>query len=325
MVLGEPLRHLRVPHHGEPVVHREDSGRDGTTGAAVEHGDDADAWIGAQLPGVPGAGQQVRPGRHPEVQHVVERVVPHQGPGVPTEVRRHGVTDPVREQPVTEEHDDRDRPHDEGYADDRELGEPEVAHPALLGGLRDHDVDGASGEQQQSACTAREGQRHQQPRRLDRPPQGHHDRHREQRRHGTVEPDQRGEAGTEQHGEQQQPVQPGARPADQGLTDPGRHPGGVQALAHDEQRGDQDDRWVAEPGERLGQGQDPESVESQRGPHRDELHRPAVEHEQRDDRCQGEQRQGRVAHSKVAAAPTTTAATTNSPRTSGHTKRRYVS
>ena len=45
-----------------------------------------------------------------------------------------------------------------------------------------------------------------------------------------------------------------ARPVDELLAGPRRHAGRVEALADDEQRRDEDDRRVAEPGERLARG-----------------------------------------------------------------------
>ena len=68
---------------------------------------------------------------------------------------------------------------------------------------------------------------------------------------------------------------------------PGRDAGGVEALADDEQRRDEDDRRVAEPGQRLGQVEDAREVERQGGPDRDEPDRDPVRDERDDDRDAG--------------------------------------
>ena len=88
------------------------------------------------------------------------------------------------------------------------------------------------------------------------------DHHRQQRRDRAVDADERGQPGHQQHHQHEQPRPAVADPRDELLAGPGGDPGRVEPLADHEQRRDEDDRRVAEAGERLVEVQDAGEVQS---------------------------------------------------------------
>jgi len=124
---------------------------------------------------------------------------------------------------------------------------------------------------------------HQQLGRRDVPLHRHHQQHRQERRHRPVEVDQRGHPGRQQHDHRQQRCAAAARAGAELPADPRRHARGVQAFAHHEHGGDQDDGRVAEPGDGLVQVDHTRGPEHEGRADRHDLHRQPVRDEQHDD------------------------------------------
>ena len=176
----------------------------------------------------------------------VEPVLARERARVAAEVGRDRLAVAVRQQPLAEEDDDRDRARHERDADERELEEPERLDAGVLRrGVDDH-VDRRAGQRRASTRVRAECEREQQLRgRPAEPDRQQHD-HRQERRDRAVDADQRGERGDQQHRQDDQPRPAVARGVDQALAGPGGDAGRVEGGAHDEQRGDEDDRLVAE-------------------------------------------------------------------------------
>ena len=81
-------------------------------------------------------------------------------------------------------------------------------------------------------------------------------------------------------------VAPGACSLDQHLAGPGGHPGGLQALAHHEQGGDEDDHRIAESAQRRAGVQHAGEVQRESGEDRDDADRQPIPDEQPDGRTQ---------------------------------------
>jgi hypothetical protein len=108
------------------------------------------------------------------------------------------------------------------------------------------DVDRRAGQRQQRACVGREREREQELARRAPQPHRRHDRDRQQRGHRAVDADQRGQRRGEQQQQNEQPRPALPDASDELLPGPGRDPGRVEALAHDEQRGDEQHRRIAD-------------------------------------------------------------------------------
>jgi hypothetical protein len=209
---------------------------------------------------------------------------------VAAEVGRQRSPAAVRQQVPAEQHDDR---HGSGQERDPHEGELEVAERADSGVHRrlvhDH-VHGRSGERQHRPGVGREHEGHEQLRgRLTEPDRRDHD-YREERGDRPVHADQRGDQRDQQHHQDEQPRPALAGLGDQELSRPRGHAGGLEASADYEERGDEDDGRIAEPGQGVAQIEDAREVERERRPERHEHHRDLVPDEQEDDR--GDDREG---------------------------------
>ncbi len=80
---------------------------------------------------------------------VVEPVLLDQRPRVLAQIGRHRATAPVRQQALSEQHDDRDGPEQQRDSDDGELEESEWPDAGFHGGVRQDHVDGCAGEREQ--------------------------------------------------------------------------------------------------------------------------------------------------------------------------------
>ena len=197
---------------------------------------------------------------------VVERVLIDERPGEVAEVPLHRARLPGRQQPLAEEDDDRDRPGEQRNADERELEEPEPAHPRVIRVPGDDDVDRRPGEREQRPGMRSERERHQDLGRRHAEADGHHGDDGQKGGDGAVHADQRCEHGDEQHHQDYQPRTAVSRACDQLLPGPGRDARRVESFADDEQRRDEDHRRVAEAGERLVEVEDSRRPERERDP-----------------------------------------------------------
>ncbi len=237
------------------------------------------------------AGLDGQPG-HP----VAEGVLIDECPGVPTEVGGDRLRLPVGEETRTEDRHERHGSHQHRQTNQTELEEGESCLPGLFGGVGDQDVDRGAGESQERAGMSTECQWHQQLRRCpaDTKRDNHH--HREQGRHRAVDADHRGQHRDEKHHENDEPGLTASCPGYELLTRPGSDTGGVDALADDEECGDEEHRGVAETGQGLVQGEDAGRRQSQRGSHRHHLDREPVPDEQGNDTRQHQVDDGGVGH-----------------------------
>ena len=103
-------------------------------------------------------------------------------------------------------------------------------------------------------------------------------------------------AATDEHHQHDEPRAARARSIDELLPGPRRDAGGVERLADHEQRRDEDHDRVAEPGERLLEGQDAGRPQRQRGAERHDLDRHAAPDEEDDDRRDDREGDRDVAH-----------------------------
>jgi hypothetical protein len=212
------------------------------------------------------------------------------------EVARAGARRVVREQALAEEQHDDHRADDERHADqgEREVSEASVAR--LGGELRGDDVHRRARERQQRAGVRPERQRQEEL--AGRAAQAHRRDHdqRHEGRHRPVDADQRRQPGHQQREQDDQPRAALPHPDHQVLAGPGGDAGRVEALAHHEQRGDEQDRRVAKPGQRGVQRQDVGGPQGQRRPEGHDGHRQAVEDEDDDHRREHDEGDGLVAH-----------------------------
>ena len=205
------------------------------------------------------------------------RVLVDERPGEVPEVARHRARLPLRQQPLPEEHHDRDRADQEGHADEGELEEPEPADAGVVGSLGDDHVDGGPGEREERARVRAEGERQQELGRRHADPDRHQRHHGQERRNGAVDADHRREGGDEQHRQHDHPRATVSRPRDQLLTCPGGSTGRVERLADDEERRDEDHRRVAEPAERLLEVQHARRPQRERDAQGDDADREPVQ------------------------------------------------
>jgi hypothetical protein len=89
---------------------------------------------------------------------------------------------------------------------------------------------------------------------------------------------------------------PAAGPPDELAPGPRGDPAGVRALAHDEQRGDEDHRGVAEAGQRLVDAEHAGRVQQHRPAQGDQFEGYAVPHEQHHDQAQHREAERHVTH-----------------------------
>ena len=87
-----------------------------------------------------------------------------------------------------------------------------------------------------------------------------------------------------------------AGPLHELLSDPRRHPGGVEGLAHHEQRGDVDDGRVTEPAERFVEVEHSGGPERQRDREGDDRDGDPVPHEQDHRSAEDQERDGALGH-----------------------------
>ena len=103
--------------------------------------------------------------RDERVRVGLELVLARERPRMPAEVGRDRLAVAVRQQPLAEEDDDRDRADHERHADEREVEVPERLHPGVLRrGVHDH-VDRRARQGEQRAGVGAEGERQQELRR----------------------------------------------------------------------------------------------------------------------------------------------------------------
>ena len=208
-------------------------------------------------------------------------------------------------------------PGHQRHADERELEEAEAPDAGVARGSETITLTGvpvsassepacapnASGS---SSCDGEPAEAHR-----------HHDDDGQQRRDRAVDADQRGQRGDQQHHEDDQPRPALARARDQLLPGPRRHAGGVERLADDEQRGDEEHRRVAEAGERCVEVEHAGRPQRERDAERDERDREAVPDEQRRPPAEHEEGDRAVAHARPAAGRRRTQVCTGEPGPSG--------
>ena len=195
------------------------------------------------------------------------------------EVRRDLQTHPFGDQPGAQDQDESDA-HDRQWQPDQCELEVRQITPGVLRRLGDDHIDRTAGQQQQTTGTSGEGQRHQQPRGGDVVAQREENDDRKQCGHGSVETDERRQHRGQDHRAHQDATRLAAGELAQPLSHPRGDPGGVQALADDEQSGDENHRWVGQPCQRLRQVEDAGEVEGQRRPESHQFHGEPVPEEQ---------------------------------------------
>ena len=135
-----------------------------------------------------------------------------------------------RQQPRAEEHDDED-----GAEHERQPGEPEGEEAegrlaGVDGDLGDEHVDGGAGEHEQRPGVRAEGQRDRATATASwRRRMASNDDHRQQRRDGPVDADERGHDGDEGHEQATRRAGVPSRAVDELLPGPRRDAGGVEA------------------------------------------------------------------------------------------------
>ena len=90
--------HRRITDDGEPVPHRHNALRHRASTLPLENRDDADARVVGHIPATPGCADERRGGWHPQVEDVIERVLPNQRGGLVAQVRRQLAADAVRQE-----------------------------------------------------------------------------------------------------------------------------------------------------------------------------------------------------------------------------------
>ena len=189
-------------------------------------------------------------------------------------------------------------PDQERDADERELEEPEGLDARVLRrGIHDH-VDRRPRQGEHRPRVRAEREREQQLRRRPAQADREHDHHRHQRGDRAVDTDQRRQRGDEQHHQHDEP-----RPAlpccvDQALTGPDRDAGRVEGRAHDEQRRDEDDRRIAEAGDRLPEIEDARRAERERRADCHDLDGQVVPDEEHHRDAENHERDRAVAHAR---------------------------
>ena len=248
--------------------------------------------------------------RDERVGRMVELVLPHERARVPAEVAPDRPRGPRRQQPLAEQHHDRDRADHERHPGERELEEAEAPDAGVRRGVGHDDVHRRPREREQRARVRAERERQEQLRRRPPEPHGHHDDDGHERRDRAVDVDEGGHERHQRHREDDQPRAAVTGRLDQLLARPRGDPGGVERFADHEQRRDEDHRGIAEARERLLEVEHPGRPQRQRDADRDDGRRHAARREHHHDRRQDQVRDGGVAH-----LPASRRAHRRSPRT----------
>jgi len=269
-----------------------------------EHGVDAPA--GRELELAQGPAGEGRAPRHDEdEQPPVEGVGPEQL--VRGELAGLPDAGPVRAAPAAEG----DRADEHGQEGDAEPGDLEEGEGRLAGlaeGVAHDDVRGRPDQGQEPAERGREGQRHEEPRRVHVEPGAGRDdgRHEDRHRAGVAHDARQGGREGDDRDEEPALVVPGER--DQALGEPAGDARPEQPGPDDEQGRDHDDRRVPERGQGRRRVEDPGQDEAQERQERRRLHGEDVHEEERGRDPEDRERRPHVAHGRpppsARASPT---------------------
>ena len=198
------------------------------------------------------------------------------------DVDRPLIRGPGRQDPAADERHVEDGHDQQRRADQGELEKGEGAQPRLLERLRDDDVGRRAGQREKTAGVRGERERHEVLGRYasDRPRRRHDGRQQRRDRAGVA--DERGQAGSADHDDNEQPDLGAARRLEEPLASPAGHAGPRQPFADDEQRRDHHDGRVAEPRERVARIDHAGKREREEREYCDQVRWPAPPNEQHD-------------------------------------------
>jgi hypothetical protein len=241
--------------------------------------------------------------RPDELGVLAEPVLGAEGVGEVAEVLGQPLGSAVRKQSPTGEDDDEEGPREQRQPGQGELEEAERPGAGIHGGLADDDVHRRPGEREHRPGVRREGERQEHLGRGEAGARRDDDDDRQQGRDRPVDADQGREQRDEQADEDEQgrPARPAAR--DELLTRPGGHPGRVQRLGDDEERGDEQDRRVAEPRKGLAEVEDTGRPQGEGDADGDDPERDPVRDEGEDRADEDEQGRRHRVHGVVSPSP----------------------
>ena len=248
-------------------------------------GDDVDAVLAAQLELVQGLPRE-RVGAYPQASFALAEVVGAGQVGEGQARRRGGVVTACAAEPAAGGEHVEHAQDQHGEADGRGAEEAEAVKAGAAQFAVHHHVRRRGHQGEHAADEAGEGQRHHQPRRWDLQPRGdaEHDRDEDGDHAGGAH--HRAEPGDAEHEQHQQAgfaaAGAGHQRVAQAVGDAGAH----QAVADDEQRGDQHDAGVAEAGQGLFGAEHAAERQGHEGQQGDGVHAWAVAHEEGDDHQQ---------------------------------------